>query len=85
MPPNKQSVSSFCPNYIHSMDATALRMALNYCAEHGVHDVLTVHDAFAASPADCQVMRRSRSTDFPRPLFNMPFHRVAKPTAGAAA
>ena len=39
LPPNNQSVNSFCPNYIHSMDATALRMALNYCAEHGVHEV----------------------------------------------
>ena len=45
-------------------------MALNYCAEHGVHDVLTVHDAFAASPADCQVMYEAVRLTF-RDLYSL--------------
>ena len=59
LPPNSKSVNAFCPNFIHSMDATALRMAINYCLDNGVQDVMTIHDSFGAMPADSDIMYRA--------------------------
>lgn len=41
-----KQASAMAPNFIHSMDATALRMTLNACAEVGITDFAAVHDSY---------------------------------------
>jgi DNA-directed RNA polymerase len=39
------------PNWVHSMDAAHLLLAVGACADEGITDVVTVHDSFGCLPA----------------------------------
>ncbi len=54
---NKQA-SAMAPNFIHSMDATALRMTLNACAEVGITDFAAVHDSYGTHVENYAEMNR---------------------------
>ncbi len=44
------------PNWVHSMDACALRMFVNVATEQGIHDFALVHDSFGAPAAKADLM-----------------------------
>lgn len=44
------------PNWVHSMDATALRMFVNMAAAHDLHDYALVHDSYGAPAAKVELM-----------------------------
>ncbi|MFW3388101.1 UNVERIFIED_CONTAM: DNA-directed RNA polymerase, partial [Kocuria sp. CPCC 205274] len=48
--------SSVAPNFIHSMDATHLRMTVRACHKKGVRTFGVIHDSFGTIPADAQTM-----------------------------
>lgn len=54
---NKQA-SAMAPNFIHSMDATALRMTLNACAAVGITDFAAVHDSYGTHAENYAEMNR---------------------------
>lgn len=54
--PNK-SVSAVSPNIIHSMDSTLLMLTALRCADHGVTDLMVVHDSYATTCGNAEVMR----------------------------
>ena len=44
------------PNWVHSMDACALRMFVNVAVENGLHDFALVHDSYGAPAAKVDLM-----------------------------
>jgi DNA-directed RNA polymerase len=52
------------PNYIHSLDATALMMTVNACVKQGVCDFGMVHDSYATLAADASSMAAILRTQF---------------------
>jgi DNA-directed RNA polymerase len=54
---NKQK-SGFVPNFVHSMDATAMRLYVRRAAEQGVSMFAMVHDSFGCHAADVPIMHR---------------------------
>ena len=52
------------PNYIHSLDATALMMTVNACVKQGVCDFGMVHDSYATLAADSSSMAAILRTQF---------------------
>lgn len=44
-----KSENAVAPNVIHAMDATHLMMTVLHCRNHGVEDLLVVHDSFSTS------------------------------------
>jgi len=54
-----KSISAVSPNIIHSMDSTLLMLTVLRCAELGVSDIMVVHDSFAATCGDAEVMKNA--------------------------
>ena len=52
-----KSVSAVSPNIIHSMDSTLLMLTVLRCADHGVADLMVVHDSYATTCGNADVMR----------------------------
>ncbi|MCS5736906.1 DNA-directed RNA polymerase, partial [Herbiconiux daphne] len=53
---SREQASSVAPNFIHSMDATHLRMTVRNCYAKGVRSFVMIHDSFGTIPADAQTM-----------------------------
>lgn len=51
----KQS-SAFCPNFIHSLDGTHLRLTLASAYERGIEDFLMVHDSYGTHATDIDLL-----------------------------
>ena len=52
---NKQG-SGIAPNFIHSLDATHVRMTVNHCADRGVKNFGMIHDSFGTAASHAMVM-----------------------------
>lgn len=52
------------PNWVHSMDACALRMFVNVATEQGIHDFALVHDSFGAPAAKVDLMVQCLKASF---------------------
>ena len=50
--------SGFVPNFVHSLDATAMRLYVRRAAEQGVSMFAMVHDSFGCHAADVPLMHR---------------------------
>ena len=48
----RRQASGLSPNFVHSLDATHLRMAVVQAASEGIADVALVHDSFGTHAAD---------------------------------
>jgi DNA-directed RNA polymerase len=48
----RQQASGLSPNFVQSLDATHLRMAVRAAAQEGITDVALVHDSFGTHAAD---------------------------------
>ena len=42
----RRTINGVSPNFVHSMDATALTLTINRCIKDGIHDFSVVHDSF---------------------------------------
>jgi DNA-directed RNA polymerase len=42
----RRTINGVSPNFVHSMDATALTLTINRCIKEGIHDYSVVHDSF---------------------------------------
>lgn len=43
---NRKTISGSSPNFIHSLDASALTFTVNECVEQGIQDFAMVHDSY---------------------------------------
>lgn len=48
----RKQASGFSPNYVHSLDASHLRLTVRRAAEEGIKDFALVHDSFGTHAAD---------------------------------
>lgn len=48
----RKQASGFSPNYVHSLDATHLRLTVRRAAEEGITDFALVHDSFGTHAAN---------------------------------
>ena len=48
----RKQASGLSPNFVHSLDATHLRMAVHQASKEGIKDVALVHDSFGTHAAD---------------------------------
>lgn len=56
---SRKSVSGFCPNYVHSLDASVMMRTTNWASESGVTHFQMVHDSFGTHAADAPTLARS--------------------------
>lgn len=52
----QRMANSIAPNFVHSLDATALRMYVNLAADNGLTHFGVVHDSFSTVAGDVDVM-----------------------------
>lgn len=60
---NKQ-VTAAAPSFIHSLDATHLRMTVNACADAGVTDFAGIHDSFGVHVGNIDVLHTTLREQF---------------------
>lgn len=61
-----KQANGIAPNVIHSLDAAALVMTVNACADAGIEAFGMVHDSYATVPGDCELMARTLREEFVR-------------------
>jgi DNA-directed RNA polymerase len=55
----RKNVSAFAPNFVHSLDASALVLAVNSAhSEHGVNSFALIHDSFGTHAADSPTLAK---------------------------
>lgn len=54
----KRQANGICPNFIHSLDASALMIYLNKCKEAGIDSIMSVHDCYATHATDTETSAR---------------------------
>lgn len=52
---HQRQLNGICPNFIHSLDATALMIYLNKCKEAGINSFMTVHDCYGTLAPDTEL------------------------------
>lgn len=52
----RRQVQGIAPNWVHSMDATAMRMYVNHASVHGIRHHAMVHDSYGTLAADAETM-----------------------------
>jgi len=52
----RKTAQSICPNFIHSLDAAVLQLAVVYAKEQGVDNFSMIHDSFGVTVADTKIM-----------------------------
>jgi DNA-directed RNA polymerase len=60
----KEQLQGIAPNFIHSLDASALVLTLKRCREAGIEDFVSVHDAYGTHAANMNAL-----TQFLREAF----------------
>ena len=53
---NRRQTNGVAPNWVHSMDATHLRVSVLYAQDNGVQDVAVVHDSFGTHACDTDML-----------------------------
>ncbi len=59
-----KQASGISPNFVHSLDATALRMTVNACANQGVTNLSLIHDSYGTCAADTLVLAATLRDEF---------------------
>lgn len=57
-------VDAVAPNFVHSLDASALMFTVNCAAGAGVSAISTVHDSYSTVPADWQILNEAARESF---------------------
>ena len=52
----RKTAQSVCPNFIHSLDAAVLQLAVVYAKERGVDNFSLIHDSFGCTCPDTKIM-----------------------------
>ncbi len=55
----RRATNGLSPNFVHSMDASALTMTINYCIMQGIRDYAVVHDSYGVHAHHVPSMARS--------------------------
>ena len=55
----RKSASSFCPNFVHSLDASVMMRATNWASESGVTHLQMIHDSYGTHAADAATLARA--------------------------
>jgi DNA-directed RNA polymerase len=62
---SKKNVAAFAPNFVHSLDASALVFAVNKAhSEHGINSFALIHDSFGTHAADSATLARVLREEF---------------------
>ena len=69
---------SIAPNFVHSLDASHMIMAINSMAEKGITYFHMVHDSFATHAANIELMRDAVRSTFVELHRDDPLARIAK-------
>lgn len=62
----REQLKGIAPNFIHSLDASALMSAVTLAADNGVTSVTTIHDAYGTHAADMWVLFKALRRAFVR-------------------
>ncbi len=62
----KDMKNGISPNFVHSMDSSAMMLCINMALDAGVESFCMVHDSFGVLAADTQVMRQCTRESFRR-------------------
>jgi DNA-directed RNA polymerase len=60
----RAQAQGIAPNWVHSMDACALRMFVNIAVDNGLHDFALVHDSYGAPAAKVDLMVQCLKASF---------------------
>jgi DNA-directed RNA polymerase len=52
----RRQANGVAPNWVHSMDATHLRLAVRYCKLNGIDNVAVIHDSFGTHACDTDML-----------------------------
>lgn len=63
-PRSLKQANAMSPNFIHSLDAAALMLAVQQAAQDGVESFAMVHDSYGAPAGDCEVLARAARQAF---------------------
>jgi DNA-directed RNA polymerase len=56
---NKRKQSNgISPNFVHSLDATAMYLTIDHCLAHGIKDFGMVHDSYATLACDMDTLNK---------------------------
>lgn len=62
---SRRQISSIAANYVHSMDATHLRMTVTRCHEYyNIDSLALIHDSFGTVPADASALYKAVRESF---------------------
>lgn len=61
---SRKQAQGIAPNWVHSMDACALRMFVNLANTYGLGDFSLIHDSYGAPPAKVELMARCLRESF---------------------
>ena len=61
---SKKQASAFSPNFVHSLDASALMFTLQAAKSKGISCFSMVHDSFATHAADTQLLANTIRSSF---------------------
>ena len=60
----RKTSQSICPNFIHSLDAAVLQLAVVKAKEQGVDNFSMIHDSFGCTVSDNQIMAKAIRDSF---------------------
>ncbi len=60
----RRSTNGVSPNFVHSMDASALTLTINQCILQGINDYAVVHDSYGVHAKDVPAMARAIRSSF---------------------
>ena len=60
---NFRSVNGSAPNFVHSLDASALTLTIHMCKDHNIHDFAMIHDSYGThahnTPKLAELLRKA--------------------------
>ena len=60
----RKQANGISPNFVHSLDATAMLLTIDHCIQHGIKDFGMVHDSYATLPADMDILNKCTRSAF---------------------
>jgi DNA-directed RNA polymerase len=58
-PDRRKQATATAPNFVHSLDASALAMTINLCRQRGIDSFVAVHDSYGTHPADMDMLAKT--------------------------
>jgi DNA-directed RNA polymerase len=61
---HSRQANAFAPNYIHSLDASAMHLTVNRLGDMGINSIATVHDCYGTHAEDMDTLQRVLREEF---------------------